>query len=425
MNVNEIFNRYRKVILIVLFLGVSFLIGFFIYKLFFQASTPTITPIGNPTGTNGQLPTSGTGGQQIVSSTATGLPTNGSTPTTQTSPVAPLGSTATLSTTAQGGLTQTTALSTSPSLGMTLNSDGQDVQYYNKTDGKFYRLDANGNAVPLTDKVFHDVQKIDWAPNGQKAVLEYPDGSKIVYDFQANKQYSLPNHWQDLSFSSDSQKLVLKSLGLDSENHWLAVANADGSQAQALENIGNNDQSVYPLWSPTNQIAAMYTQGVDFNRQEVFFVGLNGENFKSTIIEGRGFQPQWSPTGDQLLYSVYNTATNLNPDLWIVDAAGDNIGTGRQDLNVQTWASKCTFTDSQSLYCAVPDNLEAGSGMLPDLALKTQDSLYKINVQTGTKQLIAVPDGKYNISNLTISKDQKYMYFTDATTKQIYKINLK
>jgi len=59
------------------------------------------------------------------------------------------------------------------------------------------------------------------------------------------------------------------------------------------------------------------------------------------------------------------------------------------------------------------------------MADKTQDSLYRINLTTGTKQLIAVPDGKYNISNLVVSKDQGQLFFTDKTTQEIYKISLK
>ena len=168
-----------------------------------------------------------------------------------------------------------------------------------------------------------------------------------------------------------------------------------------------------------------YTQGVDFNRQEVFFVGLNGENFKSTVVEGRGLETQWSPSGDRLLYSVYNTDDNLNPRLWIVDAAGDTIGANRRSLDLQTWADKCTFASNTEIYCAVPEYLERGAGLFPELAGKTKDDLYKIDLTTGTQRLLAVPDGSYNISQVMVSADQSCLYFTDESTGRLYKINLK
>ena len=422
MNNLAFLNRYRKLILIILFLGVCFLIGYFIFRLFFQPSVPVTGPAGTPTSTTGQLPGAGNGGAQVVTTTQPGGIPGAATITTPSAPVNPE---AAVSAKAQGGITQTTALTSSPGLGVTLSPNGKDVQYYNQTDGKFYRVDANGNAVALSDKVFHDVQKIEWAPNGTKAVLEYPDGTKTVYDFSANKQVTLPSHWEDFDFSPDSSSLVMKSIGIDPENSWLATAKADGSESKAIENIGSNGDQVYDTWSPNNQVVALYTDGLDFSRQTLYFEGQNGENFKSTVIEGRGFDPLWSKNGDNLLYSVYSPSTDMKPSLWIVGAQGDSIGSNRTPLQVNTWADKCTFVNDKDVYCAVPDNLESGSGIVPDLENETQDSLYKIDTTTGAKQLIAVPNGKYNISNLTVSDDQSKLYFTDNTTKQIYKINLK
>jgi hypothetical protein len=419
------FNKYRKIIIVILFLAVCSLLGFFIYRLFFKPATQIIPTTAIPGTSIGGLPGAGEGGQQIATTTGPGgIPISPGI-ITPTGPSSPISGVPAVSTKAQGGLTKTTAISSSPGLGTILSADGQTVQYYNQVDGKFYKINANGEAVPLTDKIFHNVQNIEWSPNSEKAVLEYPDGSKITYDFKTNKQATLPKHWQDFSFSPDSNQLVLKSIGLDVENRWLAVANTDGTQARALEYIGANGDKVYNDWSPNGQTAAMYVEGLDFSRQELFFVGLNGENFKSTIIEGRGFDPLWSEKGDKLLYSVYSAASDLKPRLWIVNAQGDNIGTNRQALEVETWADKCTFASNSEIYCAVPDNLESGAGLLPELANKTQDSLYKIDLTTGTKKLIAIPDGKYNISDLIISDGQSKLYFTDATTKQIYKIDLK
>ena len=212
---------------------------------------------------------------------------------------------------------------------------------------------------------------------------------------------------------------------MDPENRWLVVASPDGSNAKALEAIGTEDKTVYPSWSPNSQIVAMYTQGVDFNRQEVFFVGLNGENFKSTIVEGRGFQSQWSTSGNQLLYSVYSTSDNLNPRLWIVDANSNTIGQNRQSLDLATWSSKCTFASDTQVYCAVPENLPQGAGMFPELADQTKDDLYQIDLTTGSKKLIAVPNGVYNISQVIVPSAQNYLYFTDKSTGQLYKIQLK
>lgn len=403
-------NKYKKILLIAGFIIIILILGYLLYSFFFKTppeqqpeekSEATTTTSGFPEAKTGQ-------GQIVDYQNQESLPVEGK-----------------ISDKAQGGLTQTFEINKTPALGATLGVNGSDLQYYDQYSGKFYKVDKNGNISSLSDKIFYDVENIKWSPTKNKAILEYPDGSNIIYDFTNNKQITLPKHWKDFDFSTDGNQIVMKSIGLDPDNRWLAVANEDGSKAIPIESIGEKDATVYPSWSPNNQTIAMYTEGIDFNRQEVFFVGLNNENFKSTVIEGRGFQPKWSPEGDQLIYSVYSSDNNLKPNLWIVNAQGENIGSGRKNLNVETWADKCVFAGTKDVYCAVPENLEEGAGLFPELAKNTHDYLYKIDSVTGLKKLIAIPDNTYNMSNLIISDNGYYLYFTDETTQKIYKIKLK
>jgi hypothetical protein len=169
----------------------------------------------------------------------------------------------------------------------------------------------------------------------------------------------------------------------------------------------------------------MYTEGVGLDRQRVFFVGLNDENFKALTIEGRGFRPLWSSQGDRLLYSVYSSSNDLKPELWIADAQGENIGAGRARLNIQTWADKCVFSSKTEIYCAVPERLEEGAGLFRELASGVKDNLFKINTQTGARKLVAIPDGQFTMSDLIVSGNGSYLYFTDAATGRINKIKLK
>ncbi len=408
----EFFTKYQKVFLAIGFLLICVLVGYFIYTLFFKPAL--VGPggqVATTTNLTGQLPVAQPGGPVTSANVAT---------TTPSLPTANLASPI-----AQGGLTTVTQLNQNQTLGAALSSDGSELQYYNENDGKFYRIDSNGQVSALTDQVFHDVQKVTWSPNRSQAILEYPDDSKIVYDFNTNKQITLPSHWKDFNYSPSGNQIVLKSMGLDEANRWLAVANSDGSQVKAVEALGSEDASVYTDWSPSNQMVAMYAKGTSFDQQEVYFVGLNNENFKSTIIEGRGFDPKWTPTGDRLVYSVYSSDNDMKPQMWVVDAQGDNIGNDRKTLDLQTWASKCTFSSSNTMYCAVPENLPTGAGLFPDLAKSTSDQLYEVNIDTGAKKLVATPDGTYNMSDLVVDSSGSNLFFTDNNTQRLYKIKLK
>ncbi|MBN2854540.1 hypothetical protein JXK06_03360, partial [Patescibacteria group bacterium] len=186
----NLFRRYQKLFIIIIFLGICFLIGYFIWSLFFKTTEPEIIiaengqPISN-------FPDVATGTQSIIDENE-----KNELPFEPTTPRIPLPSDSSL--TAGGGTTIVQKLSDDKSSNSTLSADG-GVQYYNKDDGKFYRIDKDGNAILLSDKVFFSVDDVTWAPDKDKAILEYPDGRKILYNFETEKQASLPSHWQDFS----------------------------------------------------------------------------------------------------------------------------------------------------------------------------------------------------------------------------------
>lgn len=332
-----------------------------------------------------------------------------------------------VSTIARGGSTWVATLTEAKADGISLAGDGKNLVYYDKTAGKFYRSTPDGQLTALSDKTFFEVEKINWAPNTDKAILEYPDGSNILFDFTTQKQVTLPKHWEEFDFSPDGNQIVGKSIGLTPEARWLIVANPDGSNARAIEPLGENADKVQVAWSPNNQIIATSRtgepQGID--RQEILLVGLHGENFKSLIVEGWGFEYQWSSAGDRMLYSVYNSASDYKPLLWIVDAQGDAIGNNRRSLGINTWAEKCAFADNQTVYCAVPQTLKRGYGMMPELADNIPDSFYKIDLTTGLKTPMAVPYGNFTADRVMVSADGQYLYFTDKSTGRVQRIQLK
>jgi hypothetical protein len=154
-------------------------------------------------------------------------------------------------------------------------------------------------------------------------------------------------------------------------------------------------------------------------------VGQNQENFPGLTVEGQGFQSEWSTTGDRLLYSVHNSASDYKPVLWLVGAQGDNIGSGRKSLSINTWADKCTFADNDTVYCAVPQTMETGAGFQPNLFGSVPDSFYKIDLTTGLKSLVAVPYGSFTAKNISVSSDGRYLTFTNSQTGRLERVQLQ
>ncbi len=403
--------NFKKIGLIVGLLLVAAVIGYFIYSLFFRAAPGTVPSDNQSTDIGSGLPQAGVGTPSGNEQTEGQLPPTGEQPNIPNLPD-PENDTV--------GVASDLGVSAS---NLSFNASGS-MQFYNESDGKFYRLGADGKAQTLSDQEFVGASNIVWSPTDDKAIIEFPDGSKIRYNFTTKEQVTLPKHWEDFAFSPAGDKIVAKSIGLDVDNRWLVIANEDGTKAKTIEPLGENGADVISSWSPNNQSIAMYVKGSDFNRKEILFIGQNGENFKSITTEGRGFEPKWSPNGSELLYSVYSSDNDYKPTLWLTSAQGDTIGANRRLVGLNTWAEKCTYAGS-AVFCAVPQSLERGAGLFPELSDNTPDLLYRIDPQTGIKSPISLDGGSYSMQNLSVSPDGSYLYFTDTSTNRLRRIRLK
>ncbi len=403
-------NMFKKIGLVLLFIAVTVGFGFALYRIIFGPPEPTEVP---PEGVVNVPPgglTPSAPGQQPGGQVPTGPPE------TEIPAVSPI---------ADGGITQVTPVAPTSTRGATLTSDG-GLNYYSRSDGKFYRMNADGTVSALSDRQFYNVDQATFSPAGDSAILEYPDGSNIYYDFGTQRQVTLPRHWEDFDFNPQGNQIVAKSIGIDPGNRFLITSNPDGSGAIPIQELGNNADKVKVAWSPNNQIVATAEtgrpQGLD--RQEIYFIGQHHENFRSLVVEGLNFQPQWSPDGEQLLYSTAASLSDWKPRLWVVDASGDNIGLNRRMINVDTWADKCTYADTETLYCAVPTELPRGAGLQPRVADNTPDELYRIDLVTGLQTRVAIPEGSHTVDQIMVAPDGSSLYFTDRGSGILNEVKL-
>jgi Tol biopolymer transport system component len=419
----DFFQRYKRLVILLAFFAFSLLLGFLIYSTFFKQQV-ILDP--NQPGQNGNnsagLPQAGSSSPIRGSDNSgsghlnTQPPTDGRI-TTESPAIGP-------DAVANGSITKVQTISQTPSVGLNLMPGSGSIRTYNPTDGKFYRSDGNGQSTPLSDKAFYKVQHVEWSPTNNKAILTYPEGPKIIYDFDTKTQVTLPEHWKDFSFSPDGKQIVMKTMANDINNRWLAIVAADGNKVYPIKRLAD-DASVIPAWSPNKQIVALYTENIGLNEQSLYFVGLNDENFKSARIQGRDFRPLWSPKGESLIYSTYSDSSDLKPTMYVVTAQGDRIGDNTRKLELDTWSDKCTFGNDTTLYCAVPKQLQRGAGLFPKMAENIADDIYKVDIKTGTKTKVATPDQDMTIVEMAVSPDGSNLYFNDRTTGQLHKIKLK
>jgi Tol biopolymer transport system component len=409
-------DRAKKIIFAAAFIVLSIAIGFGLYYFFFRPLVNPPTPVvpGGPVGT---LPTApgGVPGTGVEPTAPGGLQPAG--PGTGVPGAPTPGTPVSRTTLLRDGVTQAVAA----------GANGQGARFYNPEDGRFYRVNADGTITALGDKQFFNVDNVSWGKRDDRAVIEFPDGSNVFYDFDSKRQVTLPKHWEDFSFSPDDERIAAKSIGLDPSNRFLIVSKADGNEAQAIEALGKNADKAVVQWSPNSQVIAFAKTGRPQaeGAEEVYLIGENHENFKSLIVPGRGFLPNWSPAGRQILYSVYHERDELRPSLWISGGVGDDIGENRKGLNLNTWADKCAWRSESELICGVPQTVAVGAGLAPDKYASVPDDVYRVNLATGVSTKINTPDQIHPIRQPVMSADKSKLLFTDAVTGRLYSYDLQ
>ncbi len=313
---------------------------------------------------------------------------------------------------ARGDVTLTTRLTTSSVVSPSII--GNSIGYYDPNDGRFYSIDADGRVLPISDAKFLGAESVLFSQDAESAILEFPDGSNILYNLDEGRQITMPSHWEDFGFSPQGDELIGKAIA-DPNNGQLVVMNTNGTQARSVAELGPNEGKVDVMWSPNGEFLALSNTGqaqAGFGRRAVLLIDQNGDAPGSIIVDGTNFSAKWTPLGQHLVYSTSNPANRERPSLWYVKATGDEIGEERKDLGVATWIEKCAFRDDTFLICAVPKTIPDFQGYDYRLS-ESADDVYEINLLTGRSTLLAEPVVDVTMTNLSVSADQTTLYFTD------------
>ncbi len=405
-------ERTKKILFAIFFILFSLAMGYALYWMLFRSNaTPTEQAPGTEAIT-GNLPTAASGTANVISGQGpTTFPPGGEVPTIPGAE-------------AQVG---TRLLRDGISQALTPSPDGSGARFYNPEDGRFYRVTADGAITMLGEKQFFNVNQVSWGNESDQAILDFPDGTNIFYDFTAQRQVVLPKHWENFDFSPNDQQVAAKSIGVDESNRFLFISKPDGSEAKAIEPLGTNGDLAHVAWAPNSQIIAYSETGEPQGdgQQEILMIGQNHENFRSLIAPGQDFLPNWSPTGKQMIFSVWNTDSNNKPDLWITSGEPATMGAGRRNLHILTWADKCVWADDTNIYCGVPQDLPDNAGMQRSDFATYPDDVFHINLQSGTFQKINLPNQVHSIRQPVLNRDHSKFIFTDTETGKIYSYDIK
>ncbi|MDD4290376.1 MAG: hypothetical protein PHH83_03845 [Patescibacteria group bacterium] len=305
------------------------------------------------------------------------------------------------------------------------------IVYYDTINQSFYKVTEDGKISKLSDRKFYSLTAATFSPTKNEAILEYPDKRKVLYDFNKDEFIArFPEQTQDFAFSQQGDKLSYKWIDYYEDQNYLVTSNPDATNFKFIRPILDQAKNIQSIWSPNGEVMATFRKQVDIERQDIYFFNENDKNLRALLVDGFNFEAMWNTKGDKLLYNVTEPRKDYNPVLWVANGQGDGLGYGKASLGVNTWVDKCSFsnTDSNVVYCAVPDYLPMGSGINSSVAEDAIYSIYKINIANGNQELIAQPlvdNNRVSIDKIYTSQDDSQIFYIDKNSGYLYSINLK
>lgn len=321
----------------------------------------------------------------------------------------------------QGIRTRLFSVADLPSLGTGL-SRAEDKLYYFKKDGgelAAFSFPAGTQESLSTITIVGLVDAL-WSPARDRAIVSYLDGTIIKsFLFKAigtSSVATLPSGVRSSAWSPTGSSLAY----LTQKDGETALATADSS--------GKNQKTIFR--TPMQELALSWPLPEKFALQTNPSGVVPGYIFLYTRSTGEltrflgplnGLTSLWSPKGGRVLVGSTNAA-GKSLLLAIRDSSGKEIMTA----SVQTLPEKCAWASEERVYCAVPRGIPQDA-ILPDDyrrgELNTNDRLVVIDLKTKIISGI-FNDGGYDMADLAVTRDEKYVFFTDRITGNVWGVEV-
>lgn len=325
--------------------------------------------------------------------------------------------------------TEITSLLNENILGATSGID-EKIYYYSLDEKSLKKASLEGkDKTVLLSNLPGDATRVLWSPKKDKALLllKLPDGTSNWYfsDIAPKTLVALKPTIGRLAWNNLGDKIIYQYTDPGTGKRTFNIANPDGSAWKEIAPIGARDSYVAPIpqstnfsfWNRPNALEESLFESVD---------GSNGS--KNTLVSGRfGADYLWSPTGDQVLIASSDKQGGNTLTLSIANKQGGEI----RSLSIPTLLTKVTWAkDGKSIYYALPGGLPDNATLPNDYFEKpliTNDTFWKMDIETGRKsRLLDLKEvgQSFDSSDLFLSPQEDFLFFTDRSTKRLYRIEL-
>lgn len=227
-----------------------------------------------------------------------------------------------------------------------------------------------------------------------------------------------------LAWDNLGQKIYYQYTDPVTGSRSLNIANPDGSNWKKLTDLGADDFFLTAV--PKSSLVSFWSRPEAVSLAPFETISATGEGRQVLFSGAFGGDYSWSPNGDRLIISGSDTSEGTGFSLRVMGEKGT-----AQNLSLPTLISKTAWSkNGRIVYYALPGALPENT-LLPDdyftKPLNTKDTFWKVDVTTGKKtRLIELKAStrSFDSSDLFLSDDEAFLFFTDRVDKRLYRIEL-
>lgn len=397
-------NRTRVIIFSIIGLIVLGVIGYFAYQYFTGAPSGTLNTGQSPVG--GNVPSGG------------GLPSVETQQSNQNQPIPEVKPGEVVPVAApEQTLVRITDF---PVLSPSLNKTEDKILYYKKDGGDLYASDFTGKTQDKLSNITV-VGMLDalWSSLRDRAAVLYLDGEtmKGFLHIGTSSVAVLPQNIQSAAWSPDGKSFAYLIQKDTSAN--LTITDASGKNQKTIFSTPILDSRIQ--WA-TNDKFLFSTAPSGLTGGFIFAYSRLSGGFQKILGPLFGLTSLVSPDGSKILVSSTN---NNGHDLTL--EVHSSTGALLFTPDFITLPEKCVWISIKETYCAVPRDIPTQT-LWPDDYLRgevqTNDHIVSLDTDKQISSEI-FNDQDFDIGNLVVTKDKKYLFFINRTDGSLWSLKLQ
>ena len=312
-------------------------------------------------------------------------------------------------------------------------------RFTNKSNGNIFETTSRTPSLKrLTNNTIPKIKESIFSKTLENVVFRYLDDSETIEsyfskiimdknstttqigegDFVKLESSFLQKNINNISFSEDGLVFYTVNVGDESYGYIFDINNPNNPEFSFSSNL----RDIRTEWFKDNSIL-LGTKPSSVSNGLLFEYNFDTQKITKILEGGYGFNFLSKNNNDTIIYSELSRSE--------INSYSYNTRTKETlDLNLNTIVSdKCAWSNKLDtvIYCAVP-NSKIGSGY-PNLWHQGQvsfnDSLFKIDTETGLKLQITGLEEDFDITKLQVSDDDEYIVFINKKDLTLWSLDIK